>query len=153
MPVFVRSRVRCVSIQEDHVRHLVKRLLSWVGEASSEISIELVGDRRMRRFNRDYRQHDRTTDVLAFACREAGEPSSFMLGDIVVSVPMAIRQAESFKHSLNEELVRLLIHGLLHLVGYDHNRGDQEARLMRRKEQLLWRRLVPVPTLARSRPS
>jgi len=147
MPVFVHSRVRSVLIREAAVRRVVQELLACVGEAASEISIEFVGDARMRRLNRDYRQKDRTTDVLAFACREAGGPATSMLGDVVVSVPTAKRQAVSLEHSLNEELVRLLIHGLLHVVGYDHERSEDDARKMRRKEQVLGKALMPLPSL------
>ncbi len=149
MPVFVRSCVRSVLVREAAVRRIVQKLLACVGEAASEISIEFVGGARMRRLNRDYRQKDRTTDVLAFACREAGGPASPMLGDVVVSVPTAMRQAVSLKHSLDEELVRLLIHGLLHVVGYDHECGEKEARRMRRKEEKLFEALKPLPKLVK----
>jgi len=147
MPVFIHSRVRTVLVRETVVDQVLQQLLALVGEATSEISIEFVGDARMRRLNRDYRQKDRTTDVLAFACREAGGPATPMLGDVVVSVPTAMRQAVSLEHSLNEELVRLLIHGLLHVVGYDHERSKEDARKMQRKEQVLWNALIPLPRL------
>ncbi len=149
MPVFVHSRVRRVLIREAVVRRVVQELLVSIGEAESEISIEFVGDARMRRLNRDYRQKDQTTDVLAFASREAGCPASLMLGDVVVAVSMARRQAASLGHSLNEELIRLLIHGLLHVVGYDHERGDKEAQRMRRKEAKLFEALKSLPRLVK----
>jgi len=145
--VFVHSRVRHVLIGEAVVRRVVQKLLASVGAPASEISIEFVGDTRMRRLNRDYREKDRTTDVLAFACREAGGPASPMLGDVVVSVPAAMRQAVSLEHSLNEELVRLLVHGLLHVVGYDHERGEKEARRMRGKAEKLFEAIKPLPKL------
>ncbi len=147
MPVFVHSRVRCVRVREAVARRVVQKLLACVGEDESEISIEFVGDARMRRLNRDYRGKDRTTDVLAFASREAAGPASCMLGDVVIAVPTAMRQASALGHSLNEELARLLIHGLLHVVGYDHERGAADARRMRRKEQALWNALRPLPRL------
>jgi len=149
VPVFVHSRVRHVLIREAAVRRVVQKLLACVGEAESEISIEFVGNTRMRRLNRDFRQKDRTTDVLAFACREAGGPASPMLGDVVVSVPTAMGQAVALEYSLNEELVRLLIHGLLHLVGYDHELGEKEARRMRGKEEKLLAALKPLPRLVK----
>ncbi len=149
MPVFVHSRVRRVLIRETVVRRVVQQLLAAIGEAASEISLEFVGDVRMRRLNREYRKKDRTTDVLAFASREAGGPPSPLLGDVVVSVPTASRQAKSLKHSLNEELLRLMIHGVLHLVGYDHERSEAEARKMKRKEQALWKIIAPVPQMVR----
>ena len=149
MPVFIHSRVRTVLIREAVVGRVVQQLLALVGETTSEISIEFVGDARMRRLNRDFRQKDRTTDVLAFACREAGGPASPMLGDVVVSVPRAKRQAVSLEHSLSEELVRLLIHGLLHVIGYDHELGEKEAQRMRRKEEKLFEALKPLPKLVK----
>ena len=149
MPVFVRSRVRRVVIQDSAVRRLLQQLLKIIRESDSEVSIEFVGDAQMRRLNREYRGNDRTTDVLAFAFREAGGPPSTMLGDVVVSIPMAERQAESLGHSLSEELVRLLIHGVLHLVGYDHERSKADARSMKRKEIGLWKRVTPIPKLVK----
>ncbi|MDA1303845.1 MAG: rRNA maturation RNase YbeY [Nitrospirae bacterium] len=148
MPVFVHSRVRRVLIREAVVCRVVQQLLASIGETASEISLEFVGDVRMRRLNLEYRKKDRTTDVLAFASREAGGPPSPLLGDVVISVPMASRQAFSLGHSLNEELARLLIHGLLHVVGYDHERSEAEAQRMRRKEQALLATLKPFPKLA-----
>lgn len=149
MPVFVHSRVRCVMVHEQVVIRVVGQLLALVGEAASEVSIEFVGDARMRRLNREYRHKDRTTDVLAFACREAGGPLSPMLGDIVVSVPTAMRQAVSIGHSVNEELIQLLVHGLLHLVGYDHERNEKEAQRMRRKEVKLLAEFTHIPKLVK----
>ena len=74
-----------------------------------------------------------------------------MLGDVVVSIPMARRQAESFGHSLSEELTRLLIHGVLHLVGYDHERSEADARSMKKKEMVLWKRVSPIPKLVKGK--
>ena len=149
MPVFVHSQVRRVVIQENVVRRVVQKLLALIGETNSEVSIDFVGDARMRHLNRGYRRKDKTTDVLAFASREAGGPRSLMLGDVVVSVPEAMRQAKVLGHSLNQELARLLIHGLLHLVGYDHELGEKEARRMKHKEEKLFTAFKPLPKLVK----
>jgi rRNA maturation RNase YbeY len=101
----------------------------------------------MRSLNRRYRGKDRTTDVLAFALREAPHSFSGMLGDVVIAVPMAVRQAKEGQRSLDEELTVLLVHGMLHLCGYDHERSDAEARRMKRREQAMLRALRPVPML------
>ena len=116
-------------------------------EAGAEVCIGLVGDTKMRRLNRTYRHQDRTTDVLAFAYREARTGASPLLGDVVISIPAARRQAKAFTHSLDEEVLRLLIHGVLHLVGYDHERSRQQARRMHRKEKELFETFTPVPSL------
>ncbi len=101
--------------------------------------------------NREYRGIDKTTDVLSFPQVEAaggGQPEirgpkepegaggagTFPLGDIVISLPRARRQAEEYGVPLYDEITRLLIHGLLHLFGYDHERGGYEAVRMRKRE-------------------
>ena len=101
----------------------------------------------MRRLNRQYRDKDRTTDVLAFAMRESSSPVSALLGDVVISLPTARRQAEEGGRSLSEELAWLLIHGVLHLCGYDHERSPAEARRMKLRERRVLRELEPIPTL------
>jgi rRNA maturation RNase YbeY len=101
----------------------------------------------MRRLNRHYRGIDRTTDVLAFAAREGPGPPSPLLGDVVVSVPRANRQAERFGASLDHEMTKLLVHGVLHLLGYDHEKGGAQADRMRRREDVILRSLYPLPRL------
>lgn len=98
----------------------------------------LVSDREMRRLNRRWRRQDRTTDVLAFV--QPG-PAENLLGDVVLSLPAARRQAREAGHSLQQELTILLIHGVLHLQGYDHQGSGPEARRMRRQEAMLWKAL------------
>ena len=116
-------------------------------EAETEICVALVSDTSMRRLNRTYRNKDRTTDVLAFAYREVKSDVAPLLGDVVISIPAARRQAKAGSHSLDEEVLRLLIHGVLHLVGYDHERSRQQARRMQRKETELFATFTPVPSL------
>ncbi len=109
------------------------------GLPDSELSILFVGDRAMKSLNRRYRNKDKTTDVLSFPLQEIKFPNRpVLLGDIVISIPAARRQAAEAAHALNREIEVLLVHGLLHLLGYDHEAGAREARRMKRKElQLL----------------
>ncbi len=100
--------------------------------AHGAVTVGIVSDRRVRRLNRVYRQKDTPTDVLSFPSREPG-----YLGDIVIAAGVARRQARDAGHSLQTELRVLALHGLLHLLGYDHERDDGrmarvEARLRRR---------------------
>jgi probable rRNA maturation factor len=108
----------------------------------AELSILLVSDAEMRKLNRDYRGKDRPTDVLSFAQQEGpgGAPAG-LLGDVVVSVDTAKRQAAERGATLPREAERLLVHGVLHLLGYDHERSAAEARRMQRRERALARRL------------
>ncbi|WP_121989217.1 rRNA maturation RNase YbeY [Nitrospira lenta] len=148
MTVYLRVRLTRVKVRQAALKRLAEHVLVVVGEKQSELSIDLVGDARMRRLNHQYRKKDRTTDVLAFAMRESGSPVSALLGDVVISVPTAQRQAKEGGRSLSEELAWLLVHGVLHLCGYDHERSDAEARRMKRREQAVLRVLRPIPTLA-----
>jgi rRNA maturation RNase YbeY len=110
----------------------------------SELSIVFTGSMRMKSLNAHYRGMPKDTDVLSFPMDTpsgrfpaSGRPSPLMLGDIVISVPRAAQQAHVCGISLHEELRRLLIHGLLHLTGYDHEKGQHQKALMKRKEQEL----------------
>lgn len=155
MSVSVHQRLRRPVIHQPIVMALAQTLLHHVTEPTAELNVEFVGSRRMRRLNREYRGVDAPTDVLAFAFREAPGPVTPLLGDVVIAWPMVLRQAQAFNHSVEDEVMRLLIHGTLHLVGYDHERGAREARRMRRAEERLWRALRPFPpfVVQQERPS
>ena len=106
--------------------------------ARGEVAVALVGDRKMRALNRRYRGVDRATDVLAFpadrpAAGRAPRGAPRVLGDVVIATGVARRQARAAGHPLETELRRLALHGLLHLLGYDHTRDDgRMARFERR---------------------
>lgn len=151
MPVSVRTGLRRTPLRLPVIRNLIERILSAAGESNAALSVEFVGDRRMRRLNAQYRGRDMTTDVLAFAMREAPGPRSMLLGDVAISVPRAAKQAAEQGHPVKQELAVLLIHGILHLLGYDHERGASEARRMRRKERALLLAVQPVPAMSEPR--
>ena len=122
------------------VRALVSRIARAMRESRVqspasrvEVSILFCGDRKMRSLNRRYRRKDRPTDVLAFPAEADG-----LLGDIVISLPYASRQAKRRGEPASREIDRLLLHGLLHLLGYDH---ETDAGEMDTLEASLRRRL------------
>lgn len=98
-----------------------------------------VGDEIMRELNRRFRGLDRTTDVLSFPMQEGLDSGvhPFLLGDVVISMDAASRQARRRRHSLEKEMDVLLIHGVLHLLGYDHTGSERQRREMRRRERQL----------------
>jgi rRNA maturation RNase YbeY len=152
MAVYLRVRLTRLIVQQTALIQLAQRVLSAVGESRSELSLELVGDRRIRRLNREYRKKDRPTDVLAFPIREAVMPRGVplvtqMLGDVVISLPTAVRQAKKTERSIDDELAMLLVHGVLHLCGYDHERHPREAVRMSRRERALLHLISPVPRM------
>lgn len=108
------------------VARMVKAAALHEGRADLEVALRLCGDAAIHELNRDYRGKNKPTDVLAFAQREAQAADSALLGDIVISVDTARRQA---KRGLYAELLHLASHGLCHLLGYDH-RSDADEREM-----------------------
>jgi rRNA maturation RNase YbeY len=120
-----------------------RRLLDALRRGEAELSVLLVSDREMRRLNRAWRGRDRPTDVLSFAQAEGeGAAPAGLLGDVVISLETAKRQAGERGVAVGEEAERLLIHGVLHLLGYDHEVSDREARRMQRRERALARVLA-----------
>lgn len=109
---------------------------------AGEVSVSFVDDHEIHRLNRDYRGVDRPTDVLSFALEE-GEDGPLpddappVWGDIVVSVPTAVRQAQEYGHSVMRETGFLLVHGFLHLLGYDHDTPEGEREMFDLQEAVL----------------
>ncbi len=124
------------------LRQAATKALSILGCADAELSILVAGDMKMRRLNRQWRGIDKTTDVLSFSMLE-GEGVSrdgaapLVLGDIIISAPRALAQAVEAGHSLEEEMLFLLVHGILHILGYDHEKGSKEKRRMEKKQKEL----------------
>ena len=121
------------------IRASLRKLLSLTGQRNAEVSVLLVGDKAMRSLNRQYRGRDRTTDVLSFSLREGrfSRLQPHVLGDIVVCLPAAARQAKAAGEPRHAEIGRLLVHGYLHLLGYDHERSRAEASRMHVRERCL----------------
>ena len=127
--------------QEDvnAVRRAVLTVGRLYGALDAEVSVTLTNDAHIHALNRDYRGVDRPTDVLSFALTESEEPEIFdapggvVLGDLVISHERAAAQAETYGHSFLRELSFLTVHGMLHLLGYDHI--EEEERLEMEEEQ------------------
>ena len=118
--------------REELVR-LVERILEYLDlSARSELCVSLVSDVDMRELNRRYRQIDATTDVLCFPQRSDVNPD--LLGDIVISYQTALRHSQKLEISIEEELRLLIVHAVLHLLGFDHKK-KKERETMREKEK------------------
>ncbi len=141
MPVLVDVRPTVArALGRARVERWAARMLASLRLGRAELSIVLTDDAEIHALNRQHRKKDRPTDVLAFALRE-GPHAAFAgdaLGDVVLSIETARRQARAAGHGLADEATMLLAHGLLHLVGYDH-RDDDEERAMTRKTRALVR--------------
>jgi len=123
----------------------IGQILEKLEKTGCELSLLLTDDQEIQTLNRTYRDLDKSTDVLSFPQDEdaVNESGDTLLGDVVISVETAARQAEEHHLSFNEELILLAIHGILHLLGYDHERSPQDARIMQDKTQLVFETLFP----------
>ena len=126
------------------LRFRAARVLQLLSRTRSELSIALVDDAAIADLNARYRGKSRATDVLSFSLIEGehADRGGNLLGDVVISVETAARQARRAHRGLDAEVARLLIHGTLHLLGHDHE-TDDEARTMRAEERRLWRAIQP----------
>ena len=113
----------------------------------TEVDITLVDDAAIHELNRTYRGIDRPTDVLSFALDEGEEEPEVdddeiehLLGDVIISAPTAVRQGEEYGHGLEREMTYLAVHGMLHLLGYDHME-EKDKLIMRKREEEVLRRL------------
>jgi probable rRNA maturation factor len=155
MKVYIRNQQRLIKVNQQKITSLLRKALHLLGLHRVELSIFLVNDRRMRILNRQYRGVDSTTDVLSFPQNDNPPlppftkgglggitklgylKSNIVLGDIVINLHKAKRQAAEDTLTFNEELRWLLIHGLLHLIGYEHEKSGYDEKKMRRKEREL----------------
>ncbi|HEX2188475.1 MAG TPA: rRNA maturation RNase YbeY [Longimicrobiaceae bacterium] len=118
------------------VERAVRATLLAEGHAAGEVSVALLADPAMVELNCEYLGHDRPTDVISFALHGDGEPP---LGDVYLGVEQALRQAEELGVDPGEELLRLTVHGTLHVLGWDHPEGEERlgSDMFRRQEEIL----------------
>jgi probable rRNA maturation factor len=145
----ITARKRPGRLSNAQVRGFAERILAELATEKlppivTELSILLIGDSAMRRFNRDFRGKDKPTDVLSFSQLEGESPvPSPSLGDLVISVDTTKRQAKEYGVTYTQEFLRLMVHGILHLHGYDHEGVSKaEAQRMRRREERILRALA-----------
>ena len=141
MSVEVSSRLRTGRVSLSRLKRKAESVLRALGQEKAELSLLLMNNPAMQRLNARYRRKNAPTDVLSFSSVGTLPGGEKILGDVVISVEQAKRQARERKKTLEEELEALLIHGILHLLGYDHERSPEEARAMRRVERRVRRAL------------
>jgi rRNA maturation RNase YbeY len=125
-------------IDEAFIYHVASATLDILGFEFNEVSIVLDNDEKIRILNRNYRELDEPTDVLSFSSGEINpDTGSRYLGDVVISFPRAKAQATEQGHSIKKEMATLIVHGLLHLAGYDHANASQEKKFFSLQNQIL----------------
>jgi probable rRNA maturation factor len=138
--IYFHNAVRNSGVDARRLKSVAKKQLREVGEADSALSLSLVDDPQIQELNREHRGKDKPTDVLSFPLYEAGEASrgdgERLLGDVVISIETARRQAADYDAPLQNELYRLLIHGILHVLGHDHEEPAQRAAMEAEERRL-----------------
>ncbi len=139
MEILIKNQQRIIKINQGKIKGIIKKVLQHLKvDKKTEISVLFTDDKFIRSLNDKYRGIDKPTDVLSFSLQEGTVKSpevksDKLLGDIIISVETAQMQAATLNHSIERELTVLLIHGLLHLTGYDHEE-DKGYKIMREKE-------------------
>ena len=141
MSVDIVSRVRGRKLPLRRIQRTAEKILDFVDESASELSLALVDNATIAKLNRDYRHKPKATDVLSFPAEAEANGGPKLLGDVVISIDKARDQAQAGGWTLAEEIDRLLIHGILHLLGYDHERSRKDAAIMRALEKKISRAL------------
>ncbi len=145
--VLIRNNQREVKIPVG-LRLLVRKCCQAVlteekFQNQAEVSVSFVDNTEIRKLNRAYRNMDKSTDVLSFPLGENGvydlnnETGAYLLGDVVISMETAVKQAHIYGHSLEREVGFLTVHSMLHLLGYDHETSPLDAAKMHEKEEII----------------
>ena len=129
----------CAEWEETALTAARAALTKLGGLEDAELSLLLTDDETVHELNRTYRGVDKTTDVLSFSQREGENPDLWdsLLGDVIISVEQAQRQAVEYGHSMAREVGFLTVHGVLHLLGWDHEDPEDERRMMSKTEDIL----------------
>ena len=143
MVIQIQNNQRKQKINSRIIRKITKRVLEYFKKENHEVSIVFTTDETIEKFNSEYLKRNYPTDVIAFPMKE-GEycnVNPFLLGDVLISTETAIKNAQKSKVSVDQELYHLLIHGLLHLLGFDHEKDKKSAVIMRGYERILLREI------------
>ena len=139
MEIQIISQQEIPGLKSQKIKRKLERALKDLGFPDKELSIVFTDDRRIAHLNNRYLGRKGATNVLAFPMGDgrSSEFESIMLGDVVISVSTALRESKEHREALEHTIDRLLIHGLLHLLGYDHETSTAEARRMEKEEKRL----------------
>lgn len=135
MTVLIRESPKLLKADKKPIRRITEDLLRSLRLQDRDLSILFVDNARIRRFNKKYFERDRPTNVISFSYMDG--LSSEVIGDIVISLEKAREEAEDLSVPFHERLFALIIHGLLHIMGFDHEKDRNEARRMRYREKKL----------------
>ncbi|MDL2260153.1 rRNA maturation RNase YbeY [Deltaproteobacteria bacterium OttesenSCG-928-K17] len=140
MAIYLSNRQKALPIKTANLRRRLTKLLKELGLSEADLSVTVTDDAEIRRVNKEYRGVDAPTNVLAFALEE-GEPmpgAPRVLGDIIISAETIVKEAPPLGYTDGEMFYFYLVHGLLHLIGYDHEESPEEAARQEAETERLW---------------
>ncbi len=131
------NNLTSILVNEEFLKGVAKKVLEGENR-EKDVSIALIGEGRMRKLNKKYRSKNRTTNVLAFS--QNGEfpvtlKNKLGIGEVIICLRTVKKEAIKYNFTFEKELARVLIHGLLHLLGYDHEKGGEEEKRMEKREE------------------
>jgi len=137
MKIDIQNLQSVAKIDKDKIRNCANHVLNAMGESEAELSLVLVNDMYIRNLNWKYRRKDSATDVLAFPMRDSRRLSGVILGDVVISVETAAKEAKKRKKDLQDELDLYFVHGILHLLGYDDEKPRARKKMKDKEKELM----------------
>ncbi|MBU1912201.1 MAG: rRNA maturation RNase YbeY [Candidatus Omnitrophica bacterium] len=137
MKLDIQNLQSIAKIDKDKIKNCADRVLNAMGENEAELSLVLVNDMYIRNLNWKYRRKDSATDVLAFPMRDSRGLSGVILGDVVISVETAAKEAKKRKKDLQDELDLYFVHGILHLLGYDDEKPRARKKMKDKEKELM----------------
>lgn len=142
----VDESVSISDIDIEKITDFIHRVLNYIDKQDKSLSLLFTDNNTIKDHNRQYRGIDKVTDVLSFSQLEGDEDFIIndFIGDIVISVPYALKKSEELGHSLLEELYFLILHGILHLIGYDHDDEDDDECEMNKLQKDIYFEILGV---------
>lgn len=149
MTIQIKNTQRAVKIDTKRMRAVIQHILNHFDYADFDIGVWFTTEKTIHRYNREYRSKDKPTDILSFAFHENLKPSTRIkprnddeknIGDLIIAPTYIQKNGYPLKEQLNDRLVELLVHGICHLLGYDHE-TDADFRVMQRKEKEILREI------------
>jgi probable rRNA maturation factor len=141
MPVEIVRRAAGRKFSSRRLKQVALAVLQLTEQQDAELSLAMIGNAAMQKLNARYRHKNYPTDVLSFPSAKNLPTEARLLGDVIISVDKAVEQAKQRRRTLDQEMATLLIHGIVHLLGYDHERSAKDAQVMTRIEKKITRQL------------
>lgn len=138
MSIFINNNQKILKIKKIELKKFIKEILNKLNlDNKTEVSITFVNNNEIKELNKQYRNIDKETDVLSFPFQNDLNLPVNILGDVIISTQKVISQSEEYGHSIEREMYFLIVHGILHLLGYDHHTKEEEEEMFSLQKKIL----------------